>query len=251
MSKSYLFVLSCGWGSRKQSINDIAISFWNVIHSLSRIDKVFLKPVMLKDNYNPIILDLTLENKDKMIQMISNSILLFSKKDIKKYEESIDPNIYYSRDFGFSWVVTYSENNKECLSFSVKMGSSVSNGIGTLTIEKDFEKDFEWFYSVLKTLVRYTYADIGGVFLKGSNFLSMINEFKRPLGWITYFTNNFEIQIPDDLKGIEYEYTEKGKYLISTRDDFTQDKETYFAHCDKLVGIMKEIKERVPGYSKG
>ncbi len=56
--------------------------------------------------------------------------------------------------------------------------------------------------------------------------------------------------MPDDLKGIEYEHTDKGKYLILTREDFTADKEIYEAHKQKLLKLMEEIKRSVPDYSK-
>jgi hypothetical protein len=84
----------------------------------------------------------------------------------------------------------------------------------------------------------------------GSPFFEATKQFKRPLGWITYFSNDCKPEIPNDLKGIEYEFTDKGKYLILTREDFTADKETYEAHKQKLLNLMDEIKNRVPEYSK-
>ena len=90
----------------------------------------------------------------------------------------------------------------------------------------------------------------GGVHFLGSSFLEITKAFKKPLGWITYFSNDYEIPIPDNLEGIEYEHTDKGKYLILTREDFTTDKEAYEAHKQKLLEVMEEIKRRVPEYGK-
>ena len=73
--------------------------------------------------------------------------------------------------------------------------------------------------------------------------------YKAPLGWITYFSNDYEIQIPDDLKGIEYEHTENGKYLILTRENPITP-EVIENNKEKLINLMGEINEKAPEYSK-
>ncbi|MDO6760673.1 hypothetical protein Q4566_10720 [Tamlana sp. 2_MG-2023] len=76
-----------------------------------------------------------------------------------------------------------------------------------------------------------------------------VRGLKTPLGWITYFSNDYEIPIPDYLEGIEYEHTDNGKYLILTRENPIAP-ELLETIKEKLINLMGEIKERVPEYSK-
>jgi hypothetical protein len=86
---------------------------------------------------------------------------------------------------------------------------------------------------------------------KDTDYLQVsLESYVYTLGLITYFSNELEIKIPDDLEGIDYEYTDKGKYLILSTNNFPKDKETLVECKNKLLEIMKEIKERVPAYSK-
>ncbi len=71
---------------------------------------------------------------------------------------------------------------------------------------------------------------------------------KNPFGWITYFANDYDVKIPDDLEGVECEHTDKGKYSILTREDFSGSKEEYEAQRDKLLGLMKTVREDCPEY---
>ena len=66
---------------------------------------------------------------------------------------------------------------------------------------------------------------------------------------MTYFSNDFVPPIPNDLEGVEYEFTEKGKYLsvISKEDYREEDIEIY---KEKLLKVMEQINQRVPEYVK-
>jgi len=130
------------------------------------------------------------------------------------------------------------------------MGSNQSNGIGTISFSKSETKDFDWYFTLLKGISEGFITNYSKIGFIDTPFNQNCKSYKSPLGWITYFSNDYEIPIPDDLEGIEYEHTDKGKYLILTREDFTTDKETYEAHKQKLLDVMAEIKERVPEYGK-
>ena len=97
------------------------------------------------------------------------------------------------------------------------------------------EKSFSIEYSVIKVSDR----DINKI----------SRRYKAPLGWITYFSNDYEISVPNDLEGIQYEHTENGKYLILTKENPT-DSAVLDTNKEKLITLMEEIKERVPNYGK-
>ena len=251
MARSYLFGISCGWGAKKQTIKEVAEDFWNCCFQLSKVDDIFCEPVFSKENFKEVRFKVDGTSKSTVVESMAKTILKFSETDIKTYEKDINPDINYSRDFGFSWVASFkNDDGKDCFSLSVSMGSAKWNGISTLTFSREYNKEFAWYFKVLGLLIALNDAKIGGVNLRGSEFLNAIGNVKRPLGWITYISNDYEIPIPDDLEGIEYEHTDKGKYLILTREDFTTDKETYEAHKQKLLDTMEEIKRRVPEYGK-
>jgi hypothetical protein len=250
MAKSYLFSLGVSWGNRQQTIHEAAVVLWNIFDSLSKADRLFSSPVFSKENQKDVLFKISSDTKQDVIESMALTLLNFSKYDIRKFEKEQNPTVNYSRPFGFSFVVTFYEGNRKCISFIPRIGSNEANGFSTISISRDFDKDFDWFFSVLKALVESSGAFQGGLHLLGSQFFEATKQFKRPLGWITYFSNAFNPEIPNDLEGIEYEFTDKGKYMILTRQDFTTDKETYEAHKQKLLNLMEEIKRRVPEYSK-
>jgi hypothetical protein len=248
MAKS-MFTIGANWSPKKQSIIEISVHLWSILKALASVDDLFLRPVLSKENYEDVCLEISQVSKETAVKQISSAILEFSKSDILQYEKEKDPSINYSRDFGFSLVISYRVNEENVISFVPRMGSIQANGIGTLSFAKNFQKDFLWYHSVLRSIVTND-ASWGAVGLRETPFNKSCKNIIAPLGWITYFSKDFKPEIPNDLQGIEYEHTDTGKYLILTREDFTTDKETYEAHKQKLLNLMEEIKRRVPGYSK-
>jgi hypothetical protein len=138
-----------------------------------------------------------------------------------------------------------------------RMGSCLSNSIEATPSARispsgvlmDFKVEPEWYFKLLSIIVKNTDAVLGGVLLRGNpSFTDEVVKYDYPLGWISYFSNEYEIKIPDNLEGFEYEYTDKGKYLIATREDFTVSKEAYQEQKDKLLKTMAYLGETVPGY---
>ena len=248
MAKS-IFNIGAHWFSQRQSIKEISYELWETLVGLSKVDELFKNPVLSEEGHQDVFIDLKLNNEDG-IKLIAHTIIEFSRKDILANEGVQSPTIEFSRDFGFMFVLSYNSKEKNEVSFIPRMGSSQANGIGTVTISRQLTKDFNWYYSVLRALIDNSSAKFGSVSLKEVAFNEICNTYNYPLGWITFFSNDYKIKIPDDLKGVEYEKAKNGTYLISTREDFTTSKETYEAHKQKLLEIMGEIKRRVPEYSK-
>lgn len=184
-------------------------------------------------------------SKEEAVKIISSTILNFSKYEIAKYEKEQNPTIEYSRDFGFSFVRSYGQ----AMFFYIITGCSTANGLSLLSYNSN-NSSFEYYYSILRAIVTGSNVISGAVGIRDLPFQKSCKNIIAPLGWITYFSRSFKPEIPDDLEGIEYEHTDKGKYLILTRENFTTDKEIYEAHKQKLLNLMEEIKRRVPEYSK-
>jgi len=189
------------------------------------------------------------------IQM-SNSVLILSEEilhqnidDIRKVDKVDEPDINYCRD-GIITICLETKIKDETLitlnyTFNIhrpSIGSIVVNEecFNTFLKAKTFlavvEKSFPLEYSVIK--------------ISDRTLNKIARSYKAPLGWITYFSNSYEITIPDDLKGVEYEYSDKGKYLILTREDIALDIESLESGKQKLVELMEQISIKHPVYSK-
>jgi len=239
------FNINANWDSGKKSIIAASRDLWDLLKALSEIDELFLTPIFSKEHQKTVSFCIEKLSREEAINIISLTILNFSMHDIAKYEKEKNPTLHYTRDLGFSFVLGYSET----ISFNVIIGCAGPNGLSLLSSHLT-SSPFEWYYRILKAIVSGSRAIRATVGIRDLPFQKACKNIVAPLGWITYFSKEFKPEIPDNLERIEYEYTDKGKYLILTREDFTMNKEIYEAHKETLLGIMEEIKQRVPEYSK-
>lgn len=233
--------------SKKETILESSKSLLKLLRGLSSIGDFFASPILRKEGFSDIKLDLSLSDIEQ-IDIIKHSILKFSEPDIKKYEKSDDVDFSYSRDFGFSLVIQFEQESRK-LSFTCKIGSSSVNAIGLLS-NNNFDVDLLMGDEILRNLISTGLVKQGVIKLSDLKFLKACRSYKYPLGYVTYFSNDYEIPVPDDLEGIEYEHTDNGKYLILSREDITSNPEKLEAGKQKLLDTMAEIKRRVPEYGK-
>lgn len=188
-------------------------------------------------------------SKANAVQYLAEEILNHNIDDIQKINKVTNPDITFSREEMISCALETKVDTDTLITlrysfstFSPRIGSIVVNDLCFDSFEKAkfyleaIEQSFSINYSVIK--------------ISDPTLNKVSRTYKAPLGWITYFSNDFEIQIPDELEAVEYEFTDKGKYLILTKEDFTTSNEEFEKQRDKLIELMEEIKERVPEYSK-
>ncbi len=72
-----------------------------------------------------------------------------------------------------------------------------------------------------------------------------------PLGWITYFSESLNDLIPDGLEGVSYECSDRGKYVILSKESISVDSDKLDSGKEVLIKCMKQIEEQNPAYSKG
>ena len=247
MAKS-IFIIRSKFRSKKRSIQEVSEFIVRIIKQLSLLDDTFSNPIHAKQGFKDEQLDI---NHPDIIEKLSELVLETNKSDIKQHEKEKNPTVNFSRDFGFRLLFNYEVNGKKNFSLTAELGGTNYQSIRLEYFNREFEHSQNWYESVLKCLVNESNAYYAGITVTLSTFLDLLRPLKvnQPFGWLTYFSNDNEIQIPDDLEGFEYEYTEQGKYIILTRDDFTVSKEAYEVQRDKLLAVMKEVKERVPKYS--
>lgn len=248
MAKS-IFTIRSEFQGEKRSVLEISEQLVTIIKVLAREDKTFINPVYSKQGFDSVELNI---NDTDILNKVSNLILDTHKSDIKQNEKEESPDLNFSRDFGFRLLFDFKENKKRKFSLTAVLGGVRYQNIRVEYFTSDFEFSQNWYESVLMKLVNETNPHYAGITLNLDSFLDTLRplNIKQPFGWVTYFSNDNEIQIPNDLEGVEYERTENGKFIILTREDFTVSKEAYEVQRDKLLAVMKEVKERVPEYSE-
>lgn len=250
MAKS-IFYIDFNLKDNKKSILQLSYDFIDLMSNLSEIDPVFQSPLYVYDE-KKLQINLGQENRESSVLKLANIILDSFKSDIRQMDKVENPTIEFSRDFGFRLLFQYFKNNKKAFSIMTKLGASEYQELKIEFFKTEFEYDFTWYFSVLKAIVKYWEPVQAGVIVRLPTFFDPFKSLKvwPPLGWISYFSNDGAIKIPDDLNGVEYVHTEKGKFIILTREDFTISKEVFETHRDKLLEIMKEVKSRVPEYTE-
>jgi hypothetical protein len=231
----------------KQTIRESSHCLYRLLKGLSKVNSFFHCPLLRHEGFEDVLIDFNLD-QEEITSSIEKTILEFLKSDILRNDGEPNPDFDYSRDFGFSVLVQYKNQNQE-ISFTGKLGSSSVNALGQLS-NNGFAVDIQIGNEIFRGLIDTGLVKHGVIKLSDVKFLKACRPYKYPLGVITYFSNESEWQIPNDLEGIKYEHTDNGKYLILPREDFATDPEKYEVDKQKLLELMEEIKRRVPEYGK-
>lgn len=185
-------------------------------------------------------------------KQLAEEILYQNTEEIRKMDKVENPTPDFVMDKSIISIGLETKVHEETLmslNFSFLDSNNLKSGVGSIVINPicfdSFEKS-KFFLDTAKESFSVDYSMIK-IFDRDINKLS--RGYKAPLGWITYFSNDYEMPIPDDLEGIEYEHTENGKYLILTRENPITP-EVIEINKEKLLGVMEEIKKRVPEYGK-
>ncbi|MGB3464739.1 MAG: hypothetical protein WBA74_05705 [Cyclobacteriaceae bacterium] len=239
----HLINIQVGWSHRRLSVLESSEQIFKLLKSLYEVEKRFENPTLSKLKYDDVVISLKNTSEVEIISNISQTILNFSKDDIQKYEDENRLSVEYSRDIGFSFVLRYND----LATFNIIIGSSIAGGIATTKLSI---ANMSWYFKLLKGVIEVSSVIEGAIELQDMTFSKSLRVYRAPLGLITYFSNDYEIPIPDDLEGIEYEYTDKGKYLILTQENIAKDEAKLEEAKQKLLKTMQAIADRVPEYKK-
>lgn len=247
-AKSLLSIFSHSNTYGSVSIIYVAEQVYGLLKELSEIDSIFLQPT----HYNGSR-ETHLDLKENTAEDIGKLILQSEWNEITKHEGEKRPTLLYERkNEGFSFNAKFHIEDQEVFHISLGLGYNNKGGISISSFQKAVEFDFNWYKSVLYKVVhsfKPYYATVKLSNQPSNVFYNNMN-IKYPIGWITYFSDSYEICIPDDLSEVRYEFVEDGKFLITSDEDFMKDKAAYFGNREKLQRIITELKERVPEFVK-
>jgi len=229
--------------NEQKSILEIAEDLYLCIKEITVVKPIFSEVQFLQKKGE---INIELDSKI-FIKTLAENILSYSLKDIKQFDKIESPDINFSRSYGFTFALLLkSENSELCLTF--KLGSDSGNKIGTISNKSKSNNSFDWYNSILQSFTKNLDVDFGVVRPNDMDYLDICyDNYEYSLGWISYFSNNYKLSIPDDLNGIKYQYTDNGKYTTSTEDNFDNNFEV---NKQKLLTTMKTIAERVSEYKK-
>ena len=187
-------------------------------------------------------------------KLLALEILNQKIDDIIKEDKVDNPDIDFIFDkafISFSLESKIGSNTFAVLTFCFTISQYLNASTGSIVINKLCFNTYEKAKYFIDSCVNSFNVNYSTIKISDRPLNKVARAFKAPLGYITYFSNDYEVDIPNDLEGVEYEHTEKGKYLILTKDNLTFEDENSLKHySDKLIKLMKGIAERVPEYSK-
>lgn len=247
-AKSLLSIISYSNKSIDPSIIDVASKVYHLLKYLSKFDSIFERTHHFngsKETEIEISNEVTI---DKIAQLILNS----ERNEITQHEGIINPTIYYKRKGGgFSFNSRFLIGSDKRFAFNYGCGYLV-DGVSIYNFNKDYEYDYAWYEQIIRRVVDHMNPFFASIYINNQPWNIFYNQMniKYPIGWITYFSDRLEFNIPDDLNEVKYKFEDGGKFLYTSDEDFMKDKDAYFSNREKLERVINEIKYRVPKFVK-
>ncbi|HPK09118.1 MAG TPA: hypothetical protein PK246_02185 [Saprospiraceae bacterium] len=189
--------------------------------------------------------------KSNSIEMLAEEILHRNLEDIRKIDGVDNPNLDYRRGEkgGIHIGLETKIENDTFISLTFSF-YPYQNAVGRLVVNElcfdTFEKAKDFLTAANNVFsVKYSAIKITDRLLN-----KIASEYRAPLGWITYFSFDYDIPIPNDLDGIEIEYICNGKYLILSKEDISVQEEKLELCKQKIISTMKQIENKCPDYSR-
>ncbi len=185
------------------------------------------------------------------IDKLAENILNHNLDDISKTDKIANPDINYKRIERGGIHIGIEAKIKDDTLISLNYSFSKSRcAIGRIVVNElcfDTFMKAKYFLEATNSVFNVDYSSIR---ISDPSINEFASQYIAPMGWITYFSNDYEIPIPDDLDGVEYEYTEKGKYLILTKENISTDLDKLELNKKKLIELMKQVEVKSPTYSR-
>lgn len=229
------------------------------IEEIAKLTIDFYKEISINDdNYShiqivsekePLFFNIHISDTDA-IERLAKEILHQNLEKIIEMDKEENPstNFLFKNTFISFALKTQAENETlSTLDFCFSTSKQLDSSIGSIVINEKCFSSYSTAKLFLDVLQKHFKINYSVIKIADREINKVARGYKAPLGWITYFSNNYEISIPNDLNGVEYEFTDNGKYLILTKEVPTNDMEM---NKQKLLSVMEEIKRRVPEYSK-
>lgn len=182
--------------------------------------------------------------REKEYERLSKLMVFKEWKEINDLEGVSNPTIHYQRKSGgfSSWFAVKVDSSRAfdvVISYGYK-----TNGISLHHFNKNIHFDYSWYERLFNILVNsdnWLYASIA-VSYPGMQELYDEFEIKYPLGWLTYYSNELSIDVPE-MPGVTTTPFYHGVVMKTDEGDFLADKETFDAYKARLRHLLEIFKK--------
>ena len=240
----------CNNQGEKKTIQEVASNVWIFLSHLKHIDSANNKFFFIDKKNKKNFLSILEIEKGIEVLALADRLLQYHKYDIRNHNNVDEPTVNFSREEGFMFSIVWEKNGQEVLSFQMVRGRwNLVNFTGSQSVSYKFETTSDWYIYTFKKLISYAKPFKATLSFWNNIF---ITKNERPVilnpGWVTYFSYECGLSVPQDFTDIEIERDEFGTYLIATREDITQSKEYYEMIKARVIHLKNELIEKVPGY---
>lgn len=182
--------------------------------------------------------------KEGELERLAELMLAKEWYEITKFEQINKPTIEYKRKLGgfSSWFEIKLESQK---AFELVIGYGYkTNGINIHHFNREVKFNYLWYEKLFKVILEsenWLFAEIS---VSHNTVFEIYKKYdlKYPLGWLTYFSNELNIKIPE-LPNVRGEQYQNGRILKTDDIDFLKDKESFETYKTRLNGFLEKIKE--------
>ena len=239
--------ISANFFNEKKSILQISGDIYEILIGLSKIQSLFEYPILKGNNVEELIIDLNLPSKI-IKKEIANQIAIISKEDVLKHEKVEIENLHFSRNFGFSFMIQY-VNSKGEITFTGKLGSSFSNGLGVLSNNGE-KLSLSTNINIIKSLISNSNVSFATVKISEITYLKEAKNFIYPLGIVSFFSTNIPFNIPQNISELYYKFEKNGILISPFLDTSLEFLTVTFFEINLLINCMKKISEIEPTYHR-
>ncbi len=246
-AKNYLFFRSQTEPLVTPSILESAIYMVDILVKLSKEFEAFSRPIYYHSNKSiPFNLN---DNVDELSKILATQILNKEWNEITKFEGNKKPTIEYKRELGngFSgWFSFVDDKKSKLFDCSIGVGYS-ANGVVISPQNKDILFEYPWYEEVFKSLTQIMNSEFSYVRVSYPSINDMYKEYnlKYPLGWLTYYSSELGIKIPE-LPNVSVEPYHQGTFVKTDNIDFLEDKESFESYKARLRVLLEKFKEANP-----
>ncbi len=235
---------------KRYTIIEIACLVVEFYKKLERIDNAYSSIRIISEK--PSLYPLIKVDDSNSCKLLASEILNQNIEHIANQDKVENPDVHFLMDkavISFSLEAKSNDVNLLTLNFSFSTSIFVGSKIGIIVASKEAFNTFEKVKLFLDTCNTSFEVEQSAMKIFDRELNKRNRSYKFHLGFVTYFSKNFGISIPDNLEGIEYQFTERGKFLsVVCEDEFKESDVDIYK--EKLLKVMEQIESRVPEYLK-
>lgn len=217
---------------------ETAIFAFKLLEKLKEFDDIFSVVYYYhSDRKEKFIID------KKELDKLAKLMLKKEWYEITKFEDINNPTIEYKRKLdGFNCSFEVLVESKTAFQIGIGYGYK-TNGINIYHFNKEIRFDYAWYERLFNTILQAESWLFGEINVSNNGVFDIYKDYnlEYPLGWLTYYSNDLNIKIPD-LPNVKIESFQNGTLIKTDEIDFLADKESFDAYKVRLKLLLEMLK---------